>query len=30
MLITGDPEIIDRAEQLPCTIADARLAPDRE
>lgn len=27
-LITGDPEIIDRAEQLPCAIADARLAPD--
>jgi predicted nucleic acid-binding protein len=30
MLITGDPEIIDRAEQLPCAIADARLAPDPE
>lgn len=23
-LITGDPEIIDRAEHLPCGIADAR------
>jgi len=29
-LITGDPEIIDRAEQLPCAIADARLGPDRQ
>ena len=29
-LITGDPEIIDRAEQLPCAITDARLAPDPE
>ena len=29
-LITGDPEIIDRAEQLPCTITDARLPPDPE
>jgi uncharacterized protein with PIN domain len=29
-LITGDPEIIDRAEQLPCAIADARLGPDPE
>jgi predicted nucleic acid-binding protein len=23
-LITGDPEILDRAEQLPCRVADAR------
>ena len=26
-LITGDPEIIDRAEHLPCAIVDARVAP---
>jgi predicted nucleic acid-binding protein len=25
-LITGDPEIIDRAERLPCRVADARTA----
>jgi predicted nucleic acid-binding protein len=28
MLITGDPEIIDRAEQLSCAITDARVTPD--
>lgn len=27
-LITGDPEIIDRAGQLPCAITDARVAPE--
>lgn len=29
-LITGDLEIIDRAKQLPCAIADARVAPGPE
>jgi predicted nucleic acid-binding protein len=29
-LITGDPELIDRAEELPCPVADARIAPDPE
>jgi hypothetical protein len=24
ILITGDPEILDRAERLPCQVADAR------
>ena len=24
-LITGDPEILDRAEKLPCPVADARV-----
>jgi predicted nucleic acid-binding protein len=23
-LLTGDPEIIDRAEQLPCRVVDLR------
>lgn len=27
-LITGDPEILDRAEQLPCRVTDARVSPD--
>ena len=27
-LITGDPEIIDRAEHLPCSVIDARVPPD--
>ena len=26
-LITGDPEILDRAEKLPCPVADARVPP---
>jgi predicted nucleic acid-binding protein len=26
-LITGDPEIVDRAEQLPCAVIDARIPP---
>lgn len=26
-LITGDPEIVDRAKQLPCRITDARVSP---
>lgn len=26
-LITGDPEIVDRAEQLPCRVNDARVSP---
>lgn len=26
-LITGDPEIVDRAEQLPCPVTDARVPP---
>ncbi|MDQ6816423.1 MAG: PIN domain-containing protein [Actinomycetota bacterium] len=25
-LITGDPEIVDRAEQLPCPVTDARVS----
>jgi predicted nucleic acid-binding protein len=25
-LITGDPEILDRAQRLPCRVADARTA----
>jgi predicted nucleic acid-binding protein len=29
-LITGDPEIVDRAEQLPCPIADVRVPPEPE
>ncbi|MDQ6822168.1 MAG: PIN domain-containing protein [Actinomycetota bacterium] len=28
ILITGDPEIVDLAEQLPCRVADARIRPD--
>ncbi len=27
-LITGDPEILDRADQLPCPIVDASVPPD--
>ena len=30
ILITGDPEIVDRAEQLPCPVADARVPSDPE
>lgn len=26
-LVTGDPEIIDRSEDLACTIVDARMVP---
>ncbi len=29
-LITGDPEIVDRAEQLPCRVADARVSLDAQ
>lgn len=29
MLLTGDPEIIDRAEQLPCEVEDLRGATSR-
>jgi len=29
-LITGDPEIVDRAEHLPCPVTDARVPPDPE
>jgi predicted nucleic acid-binding protein len=29
-LITGDPEVLDRAEQLPCPVTDARVAPGPE
>jgi predicted nucleic acid-binding protein len=27
-LLTGDPEIIDRAEELPCEVTDLRTAQD--
>jgi hypothetical protein len=27
-LITGDPEIVDRAKQLPCPVTDARVPSD--
>jgi uncharacterized protein with PIN domain len=27
-LVTGDPEILARAEQLPCQVTDARVSPD--
>jgi uncharacterized protein with PIN domain len=29
-LITGDPEILDRAERLPCPVTDARVPPAAE
>jgi uncharacterized protein with PIN domain len=29
-LITGDPEIVDRFEELPCPVIDARVPPDPE
>lgn len=29
-LITGDPEIIERATLLACAITDARIAPDSD
>ena len=27
-LITGDPEMVDAAERLPCRVKDARVPPD--
>ena len=28
-LLTGDPEIIDRSEKLPCEVQDLRVGPRR-